>query len=145
MKITFTKLSDRQHRLHVLRDDGSQASLTMDSRSYLRHDLAHLAAESCLGIAGGYWGLVAAGAALDGDDLKGPDLMRAERVAGPVQTLMRVEAAPERFYEVLHGIEPATVTRELAERIWDRCRQLAGHWRATPYGGEMVLDWEVGG
>jgi len=141
MKIIITRHADREHEVQVERADGSSNSKVLNSRSFLRHDLAHLAVESCLAIEQGYWGLVAAGAALDGDDLKGADLMRAERFAGPVQTLMRLEAGPDRFFEMLQRVEPAMASRELADRLHEKCRQLAGHWRGTPFGGEMVLEW----
>ena len=29
----------------------------------------------------------------------------------------------------------------LAARVHERVRQLRGHWKGTPYGGEMELDW----
>ena len=78
-------------------------------------------------------------------------------VGWPVEVLYQVTAnvllvccmgmliVPQKFFEVLQRIESDTVTRELADRIHEKCRQLAGHWRATPYGGDMVLDWHLPG
>jgi len=55
---------------------------------------------------------------------------------------MRDECSREKFVEVLRRIRPDLVTEDIAVRIHARCRQLRGHWRATPYGEEMVLAWD---
>src|SRR5690606_26313958 len=65
MLITFTKISDEKHAVKITRSDGSTESAELESRSYLRHDLAHFAIELELPIRKGYWGCVAYGAAAD--------------------------------------------------------------------------------
>lgn len=78
--------------MQVRRADGSEESGVLNSRSFLRHDLAHLAVETQMPLARGYWGSVADGAKLNGLEIRGPDIMLAEKLSGPVQTLMRIEA-----------------------------------------------------
>ena len=46
MKISFAKLSSEQHSVSVVRQDLSTDTSTLDSRSFLWHDFAHLAVES---------------------------------------------------------------------------------------------------
>jgi hypothetical protein len=82
MEVRLTKLSDHRHAVAVVRDDGSGERAEVDSRSFLRHDLAHFAVESELGLTGGYWGSVAAGAPLDGFGLDGDQIDLAEAPAG---------------------------------------------------------------
>lgn len=141
MKVVFTKLSDDRHRVTVERRDGSREVVELDTRSFLRHDLAHLAVELELGLAGGVWGSVAGGGSLSGDGLDGPDMDRAESVAGPMQTMMRIQAPAEAILEVLTRVAPDIATPEVADGIHARMRALAGHWAATPYGSDMDLDW----
>jgi hypothetical protein len=141
MDIFLTKVSDSQHRVRVRRADASEAVAQLSSRSFLRHDLAHLAVEAELPIVRGYWGSVANGAALDGLSIRGPDILLAESLAGPTQTLMRKDADVATFFAVLNRVRPDLITRELAARIQAHGRQLEGHWRATPYGGEMAVHW----
>lgn len=143
MEITFTKISDDRHALGVTRDDGSTERLELDSRSFLRHDLAHLAAELELGLRGGFWGHVAAGASLHGEGLDGPEIHIAETLAGPLQTLMRVEAGPDEIRHVLERVVPDRATDVDAARIHERIRRLVGHWKATPYGSDMVVAWPM--
>jgi hypothetical protein len=151
MQICFYKLSDDTHALEVTRDDGQTERVELNSRSFLRHDLAHFAIELELSLRRGYWGSVAAGAALRGDDIDSDEIMLAERLAGPVQTLIRTEADVADYLSILRIAETelidigwaATDLAGLAQRIHGRVRQLMGHWRATPYGGAMQLIWQV--
>lgn len=139
MEVRFTRLTDEEHAVEVVRDDGSRERVVLDTRSFLRHDLAHWAVEAELGLTGGVWGSVAAGGSLGGEGLDGPDMATAESLAGPVQTLLRTEAGVDAYGAVLAraGIDDPDVAARLHERV----RRLRGHWQATGYGRSMVLHW----
>ncbi len=143
MDIAFKKLSEQEHEVRICRADGSIDSAILNSRSFLRHDLAHLAVETQLSLARGYWGSVASGAALDGMEIRGPDIILAEKLAGPVQTLMRIGANDAQFYTALARILPELITPELASRIREHGRKLQGHWQGTVFGDEMQVIWQV--
>lgn len=78
----------------------------------------------------------------DGLNLDDGDLSLAERLAGPVQTLIRLEAKPVKYLEALQQLQPQIADIELAERIYECARQLTGHWRATPFGESMQIVWK---
>ena len=141
MDIIFTKISDQQHSVAVRRGDGSTESVVLDSRSFLRHDLAHLAVESEVPLLKGFWGLLASGASLCGEGMHGPELTLAESLAGPVQTMLRLESDVPKYLELLQRVLPQEASMELAQRIHEKGRKLQGHWRATPYKGEMRISW----
>lgn len=141
MEIAFRKISEQEHRVQIRRTDGSEESILLNSRSFLRHDLAHLAVETQVPLARGYWGSVANGAALSGLDIRGPDIMLVEKLSGPVQTLMQIEASDEEFYATLVRIRPELITTELASRIREHGRKLQGHWKGTAFGKEMLVTW----
>ncbi|NKB35227.1 MAG: hypothetical protein GKR91_19190 [Pseudomonadales bacterium] len=142
MKIVFTKMSDDEHAVRVIRTDGSEDSSVLNSRSFLRHDLAHFAVESELRIARGYWGSVAQGTALAGSNFSGSDIAKAESLAGPIQTLMRLEENEDKYLSLLERVLPEAATNDLAARIRDRVLKLLGHWKATPFGGDMEFEWD---
>lgn len=142
MDITFTKVSDDEHRIVVTRKDGSVGSAYLPSKDFLRHDFAHYVVESELPIRLGFWGSVAAGASLTGEGAAGKDIALAETLAGPVQTLMRTEAAPAAYLAMLERIQPGLATADLAARLHERARRIAGHWKATPFGGTMQFTWQ---
>lgn len=143
MEVRFTKVSDREHRVAVRRGDGSSDEVVLDSRSYLRHDLGHWAVEVVLGLRSGVWGSVAIGGSLGGEGLDGEDMAIAEALAGPVQTLMRTEAGVADFEALLQRHPEVQRAKGAAARLHEEVRRLRGHWRATPYGGDMVLHWPL--
>lgn len=141
MRIVFSRISDERHSVSVARTDGTCERIEADSREFLRHDLAHFVIESELPIRRGYWGCVAAGASLAGEGVTGVDAQLAESLAGPIQTLFRIEAGPEAYSKLFKELLPATGSHDLAARVYERVRQLRGHWKATPCGEEMELVW----
>lgn len=141
MEIKITKISDARHSVEVRRKDSSSDRIELDSRSFLRHDFAHFAVESEIPLLQGYWGSVAGGASLGGD-IDSPEIWLAESLAGPVQTLIREEASVSAYLEVLTTHIQNRASRDLAVRVFQRARQLTGHWRATPYGKAMKIRWE---
>lgn len=143
MDIEFTKTSDERHSVRIVRRDGSTDAVELDSRSLLRHDFAHFAVETKVPIREGFWGSVAAGAPLTGDSIVGDEAELAESLAGPVQTLMRLESEVSHYLQVLQRVMPAPATEDLAVRIHESVRQLRGHWRATPYRGTMSIHWPL--
>jgi hypothetical protein len=145
MQITFTKISDQWHCVEITRADGTSESAILESRGYLRHDLAHFAIEIELPIRQGYWGSVSTGASLTGEGVAGTDAQLAETLAGRIQTLMRLEADRKAYLELLSDAAPEGVVPDLASRVHERVRQLRGHWKSTPYGGEMELVWPDSG
>ena len=141
MDIVFTKISDEQHSVQVCRADNSIEKIVLNSRSFLRHDLAHLAVEMEIPLRFGYWGSVAAGTSLSGKEFSGNDIHIAESLSGPMQTLMRTEAGVDEYVDVLNKIQSKLASVDLAERIHEQVRQFRGHWKATAYGDEMHLVW----
>jgi hypothetical protein len=141
VEVTLTKISDERHAVTVTRRDGSTERVELNTRSFLRHDLAHFTVELELGLTAGVWGSVAAGGSLAGDGLDGDDMGLAETLAGPVQTMMRIEADAATIRSVLDQVAPQVASDDLAARIHERLRRLRGHWKATPYGGNMCLTW----
>jgi hypothetical protein len=144
VRIVFTKISDDRHAVTVTRADGTTDRVEVESRSFLRHDLAHFAIELELPIRKGFWGCVSSGASLTGEGVAGREAQLAETLAGPIQTLMRIDAGLAAYRELLSKVSPPGADHDLAARVHERVRQLRGHWKATPYGGEMELEWPEG-
>ena len=141
MEVGFRRVSNDRHTVRIVRDDGSSETVELDTRSFLRHDLAHFAVEVELGLTGGVWGSVAAGGSLSGDGLDGPDMALAERLAGPMQTMMRLGPGADAIADVLMQVAPEIATCDLAERLHARAGALIGHWAGTGFHEEMTLTW----
>lgn len=141
MLVTFHRVSDDEHVVEVVRSDGSTDRVVLATKDFLRHDLAHFALELEAGLDAGVWGSVACGGSLDGEGLDGDDVALAESASGRLQTLMRTGADVDAYEELLAATMPDRATRDLAERLHERVRQLIGRWNATPYGSSMSLEW----
>jgi len=147
--VTFTKLSSERHRFGVVRADGSREALELESRSYLLHDWAHLAVEAELPIEDGFYCQLARGTALAVlNDHSRPfpssgGLAVAEALVGPMQSLHAGRLAVPAYLALVNERHPGLVDGELVERVRERLRRLEGHWKATPYAGDMTLVWPL--
>jgi hypothetical protein len=144
MRIDFTKLGQKCHRLEIVRGDGSREGRELETRSYLVHDLAHLAVEQQGRIVDGFWGSLAGGAGFDDLLVEVTDQAprwRAERLAAQFQSLWALQDDPRWLaqrarYVADNGVDDAFVDGSL-----ERMRRLWGHWKATPWRGTMTVTW----
>ena len=149
VRVSFTKLSAERHRFGVLRQDGSREALELESRSYLLHDWVHLAVEAELPIADGCYGQLASGTPLGVlNDRSRPfpssgGLALAEALVGPMQSLYTGRLAVSAYLALAAERQCERADTGFVERVRERLRRLEGHWRATPYGGDMTLAWPL--
>lgn len=156
MRIRFYKLSGERHRLEVVRG-GRSESVECETRSYLTHDLLHYAVESQAELLHGFWGTLARGATLEqlnersGKGLQGmaSELAQIEPIVGALHGSAKGVRAAELVAGVarLLAARGQSLPRWLDERfvaaVQERMRQLRGHWKATPYGGVLELEWSL--
>jgi hypothetical protein len=144
MHVELTPLDPQRHRLRVIRDDASTESVEIETRSYLFHDLCHLAVEAEVGLGDGFFTAVAAGGPLAADrDAVGSasqDAWLAEHLAARLQSSWR-RATTDEIRSTLVSVAPDRVDGETAVRIVERLRRLVGHWEATRHGETMRIEW----
>jgi hypothetical protein len=150
MRVRFHKLSDERHALEIVRDDGTHERIECETRSYLNHDLLHLAVESQAALGEGFWGSLAAGATLAAMNDRAmpsstPAMARIEQVVGMLAGLAKGRSGTQ-IYAALHDYEreqgdalPAWVTEPFVLGVEERLRRLIGHYRATPFGEAMEV------
>jgi hypothetical protein len=157
MRIAFQKISDARHVLEILRADGRRERVECETRSYLAHDFLHFAVETEARLGGGFWGNLARGKTLaDMNDRTGqamraeaPEMAGIERVVGALSAAAkgmpgaRVIAALQSYAESLDAPLPQWLTESLVVAVQGRMKQLVGRWKATPYGGQMELEWSA--
>jgi len=154
VRVSFVKLTDERHALEIVRDGGLRECVECETRSYLMHDLLHFAVESEGKLGGGFWGRLAAGTTLaEMNDREKPmgvesgELAAIEQLVGALHGATKGRSAAElvagmrRFAEALGSPLPDWLTEEFVTRVKERLRHLVGHWKATPYGGSMDLEW----
>jgi hypothetical protein len=154
MRILLTKLSDLQHRLDIVRHDGSRETIELVTREALFHDLLHFAVEASMPTQGGFWGALASGKRFaDLNDRSGESVADIAAtlwmVEGAVGMMTRtVELPPEQGWEKLRddfehqGLPlPPWCSQPFVTDCCERMRQMLGHWKATPFGETMEIVW----
>ena len=152
MRIRFHKVSDREHVLELVRDDGAAERLTCETRSLLVHDLLHYATESAAGYRRGFWGQLEGGRSLaqmnqrTGEAMP-PEMQIIEQVVGVLHAAVKGRTAGEIVtglveYAAATGVAvPDWLTAELVAGVQESMRGLIGRWKATEFGGSLELDW----
>lgn len=150
LKITFTRLDPKRHRMTIVRADGSTDSRELETRSFLQHDLIHFAVEIEAGLRGGFFGGLAAGARLGDPGVLDAERLAIEQVVGAF-TGAQKEAnppAPEVFAAAVNafiattgGVPPAWLNAAYVTAVRERLRGLEGRWRATTFGEPMLLEF----
>jgi len=146
MRVLFTKVTDDQHRFAVVRDDGSEDSADLETRSLLLHDLVHFALEAEAGLTCAFFGLLASGMPLARlNDRESPpdeeELWLAESLVGPMQSVFGGRLSRERYIEIARERGYDFVDAAFVEKVCERLRRLVGHWRGTAIRSTMALDW----
>jgi hypothetical protein len=155
MQIRLTKLSNEQHRLELLRADGSREDIALETRSCLLHDLLHLAVETEARFETGFWGCLARGKTLaDMNDRTGQamkeysaDMATIEQAVGALTSAAKgteasvVLAGLQRWLDAQERPLPPWLDEPFIVRVQERMRKLLGHWRGTPFGQTMTVRW----
>ena len=155
MDIRLTKLTDDRHGLEIVRTDGSREAATLETRSYLLHDLLHLAVETEAHLDSGFWGCLARGRTLaEMNDRTGQlmgdasgELLAVEQIVGVLTAATKgvpaaeVRAALVAWTDAQGRTLPAWLDESFITRAQARLRGFMGHWLATRHGQTMTLEW----
>lgn len=146
MLVCFTKVSDEKHQFSFKREDGSQGTSDLVSRSFLLHDFVHLALESEAQFEQAFYGLLALGTSLEELNIRGEgfltrELELAEALTGPMQAVYNGRFSPEDYVTQLGARAPELVSLEFVQRVLGRIRKLMGHYRSLKYGETMEASF----
>jgi hypothetical protein len=146
MRIAFHRSGESHDRIYVNRDDGSELGWRWPAGGP-PHDLMHYAVETELGLADGFWGLVATGAnfnfatahaqvdpatrTLSDEQVAG--LIRAEAIVSAATTAATV---PDFAPEAPDGWDATELVRARAAAL-----RWLNRWRALPAGDTLVVDY----
>ena len=164
MQIRLRKISDLRHRLEIVRDDGSRDGVELTSRSFLIHDFLHYAVEMRAGLKASFWGMLALGKSFndvhesfamvppaDRAALLQSEAAVTEAIVGALTGVIQERADAEgaiagvtRLFEAQERALPAWLTVTFVDGVREHMRRLRGEWRAVPYGGEMMIEFDAG-
>ncbi len=165
MRIVFTK-GERSDEVSLIRNDGTSSAFRFPHKGPTPHDAIHLFVERELGLAGGFWGLVAMGsepadigamAAAGGHasakraevpDRSIVELLQAERLVECFEAESWSGSADDDGIRMMaHAgwgashVPPLLLDHEVIGAIRDAIRAFAREWSALPVGDRLALDW----
>jgi hypothetical protein len=167
MKLSVTRLDpEGRYETAIVRDDDVRFRLKgHDRASALPHDIAHYVVEKALGLDGGFWGRVAAGAVFP--SMSHVEGRRKPKAAERSKMVLRADPDELADAEVLVRIFSETIRedhdettpvlfarlkdRRLAGKrqiavaqiaaIFARYKDLRSRWAELPVGGALELEW----
>ena len=143
------KESGVKHRAVIVRTDGTTAQFAVhDYGSALPHDLAHFVVEDVLGLAYGFYGLLARGANLRALQTAGARIPRSIANASDALVVEHAEelAHAESLVNALSGPHrdpDASVAMSEGDKatITDRLQALNTAWQELAPGERLQLTW----
>ncbi len=152
--VRLTKLSDREHRFDYVAPGGARERLTLNTRSFLVHDLLHFAVEREAGLADSFYGMLSRAGGYAALAEARPEIPGeaglTEMVVGAFTAVAKGDAAPEAaaraaadWMRTLGREPPAWLNDLFARAVAERFRRLMGEWKAVPFGGTMELRFPV--
>ena len=169
MEITIHRVNPYRYYSIARRDDGVTVRIPgYDRPEWLPHDLAHITVERELGLRGGFWARVAAGAMFPNMTVlsgrrpphaeersraliraNGDALHQSELLAGAFHHLAQhgLDANPQAARASiarcwLQGDVPAPDAAAIS-RVCDSLREAAQLWQGVPEGGGLTLRWKL--
>jgi len=154
LTLRFTRLTSDRHRFEYRRADGTGEAIEMETRSFLNHDLVHFAVESEAQLKGSFYGILAKiggyqELTVNGGAALGGEIAITERIVGALQGALArddldaaaFQARVAEYLDLFDECAPRWFTPAFVAAVRERMRQLAGRWKATPFGETMELEF----
>jgi hypothetical protein len=154
MQIHFIKTSHQMYTLECVLKNGQKVSRSLESKSYLRHDLMHYVVESEARLQNSFFGGVASGDPLIMDksntDTPNPEIIQTEMVVSILQSMdKRPDISPSDFLqriklasEIRQEPSPDYATFEFIQRIQKRYMWLTKQLQSLKTGPDQMLSFE---
>ncbi len=157
MNLVLKRTSPTHHTLTVLEGDRREV-VTLETKTYLYHDLLHFAIETEAGLVDSFYGKLARGVGYE--ELSLPEMptggaqrdegLMTERIVGVMTGALRGDASASDAVSALENLlrasgetAPEWWNESFVLRIKERMRRLLGEWNGTPFGSEMRLVYPI--
>jgi hypothetical protein len=157
MRVRFRKLSPDRHAFEIVRDDGSTSRTELETRSFLRHDLMHLALERRARLQDSLYGTLGKGAepgsmraaapgAMPPTDAHAPEIAGTEVLVGMLQGAAHRGVDPSAFMTFasewlgqLGQPVPPFLTADFVRQVLSDYERLHGQWQSLRIGGVLEI------
>ena len=146
MKIEIQKLSNYQCLYTITRADQSVERITLETKTYLVHDICHFTVEKNLGYTNGFWGMLSHGytfSALFGKDNPQTEELRfIEQIVGPVQSAYSGHIPKKDFEQYISHLN-ITLSESVLSTCLTEIRTIIEHWEQLVVGQQLILEFTL--
>lgn len=145
MKIEIKKLSLYQCAYTLTRKDQSVERITLETKTYLIHDICHFSVEKNLKEEHGFWGLLSQGFRFE--ELFGKNNPRTERlrfieqIVGPVQAVCSGHIPVTGFDQCMAHLD-FKMPSEWIDACLAEINEIVEKWERLPVGQELTLHFD---
>jgi hypothetical protein len=146
MKIEILKKTNYQCEYTITRTDRSFELISLETKTYLVHDICHYVVEKNLKYVNGFWGMLSQGYSFN--DLFGKDnpqtteLRFIEQIVGPVQSVHWGHLPQQNFEERVRHLD-FKMTDTVLTSCLTEINSIIGNWQQLSIGQRLTLDWNL--
>lgn len=146
MKIELKKATNYQCKYTLIREDTSVELITLETKTYLLHDVCHYVVEKNLEYRKGFWGMLSSGYSFESlfgkDNPQTTELKFIEQIVGPVQSAHSGHIPSQDFDQFMKHLN-----FKMPEGVLDTClseiKDIMQSWEQLPVGQHITLDWKL--
>ena len=146
MKIELKKITNYQCEYTLTRDDQSLERITLETKTFLLHDICHFAVENNLEYKKGFWGMLSQGytfSELFGKNNPQTEELRfIEQVVGPIQSVYSGHILKQDFEQYIKHLN-FTMTENILERCLADIRAIIEKWEQLAVEQQLILEFNL--
>jgi hypothetical protein len=145
MKIEIKKATPYQSEYTITRDDKSVEVISLETKTYLVHDICHYVVEKNLQYSKGFWGMLSKGYALNElfgkDNPQTTELRFIEKIVGPVQSTYLGYIPRQHFEEFIKHLD-FTMPESILNTCLTEIETTVKKWEQLSTGQRLTLEWQ---
>ncbi len=145
MNIAIRKKTPYECEYQITRKDHSVELITLETKTFLLHDICHFSVEQNLKYMNGFWGMLSQGKRFDElfgkDNPQTEELRNIEKIVGPVQSIFSGFIPRSDFKQSIEHLDHK-MTREILDLCLADIKQIMDQWEYLKVGEQLELEWK---
>lgn len=146
MKIELKKITNYQCEYTLAMDDQSLERITLETKTYLVHDICHFAVEKNLGYKNGFWGMLSQGYTFSElfakDNPQTEELRFIEQIVGPVQSVYLGHIPKQDFGQYITHLD-FSITDNVIDNCLIDIKAIIKKWEQLAVGEQLILQFNL--
>lgn len=144
MQVKITKKTNHQCEYLITRDDQSVERITLETKTYLLHDICHFVVEKNLEYPKGFWGMLAQGYTFNSlfgkANPQTTELRFIEQIIGPIQSVYSGHIAEHHFSQTIAHLD-FILPEETLSVCLTEIKGIMEEWEQLRLEQHLTLEW----